>query len=349
MWGLRQHIQSQCGPAYVWLGFWPPEQWDNKLLLFLAIHVWFHYGNPRKPILVESVYLMIKTDTISLQCFYFCLLWYISFDFRLAILYLQNDVSKVSALCVCVLRKARSRENFSYGKPAAWFYNRAQPSIALGTTLLALALTPPHPVTRQQLLQGHSWSCSITGRCQSGPLPQATTVKEWPWWCSLTNSQQNGGPQAKWWSSVQSEVSGGSRPSPQGPSSSPSFWPLESRGAQGTGWGSVLQGSRVFAKAAHWPDWGLKAGVNLSLPPQPKGSGRLPGSRLRGQPHHLGSLRSLRANCFLGAWLPQQWQLGRFWGLGPKKATSWGLPLQSGPGPWRGESWALGTFLSLSE
>ena len=254
----------------------------------------------------------------------------------------QNDVSKVSAFCMCVLRKARSRENFNYGKPVAWFYNRAQPSIALGTTLSALALTPPHPVTRQQLPQGHSWSCSITGRCQSGPLPQATTVKEWPWWCSLTNSRmvvlrQSGGPQA------QSEVGGGSRPSPQGPSSSPGFGPVESRGAQGTGWGCVLQGSRVFAKAAHWPDPGLEAAVNLSLPPQPNGSGHLPGSRLWEQPHHLGSLRSLKANCFLGAWLPQQWQLGRFWGLGPKKAISWGLPLQPGPGPWRGrvEPWEL--------
>ena len=27
---------------------------------FLTIYVWFHYGNPRKPILVESVCLMIK-------------------------------------------------------------------------------------------------------------------------------------------------------------------------------------------------------------------------------------------------------------------------------------------------
>ena len=35
-------------------------------------------------------------------------------------------------MCVCP-QKGKKRENFNYGKPVAWFYNRAQPFTALST------------------------------------------------------------------------------------------------------------------------------------------------------------------------------------------------------------------------
>ena len=71
--------------------------------MFLAIHVWFHYGNPRKPIPIESACLMMKI----LVPFPYNAFISVSFDIRLAISHSQNDVSKVSAFFVCVLRKAR--------------------------------------------------------------------------------------------------------------------------------------------------------------------------------------------------------------------------------------------------
>ena len=41
-------------------------------------------------------------------------------------------------------------------------------------------------------------------------------------------------------------------------------------------------------------------------------------------------MKSPRAGCVLGAWLPQWWGLGRLWGPAPECATRWDLPLQQG-------------------
>lgn len=76
-------------------------------LLFLAIHVWFHYGNSRKPIDVESVCLMMKI----LVPFPYTMLLFLSPLILSQLYHVQNDVSKVSSfLCVCP-QKGKKREN----------------------------------------------------------------------------------------------------------------------------------------------------------------------------------------------------------------------------------------------
>lgn len=261
----------------------------------------------------------------------------VSFDIKLAISCSQNDVSKVSAFCVCVLRKARREKTLIMENQLLDFITEHSHSQPLAQRCWCLPL--PHP-TR---LPGNSFCRAINGPAQSlvgatvGPSHKRPLLRSdlgdavWPTVSRMVVLRQSGGPQ------VQSEIRGGSQPSPQGPASSPGFGPVKSRGAQGTCWGCVLQGSWVFTKAVHWPDPGLEAAMNLPWPHNLMAAAICLGSHLWEQPHHLGSLRSLRANCFLGVWLPQQWQLDRFWGPGPEKATSWGLLLQPGPGPWRGK------------
>ena len=144
--------------------------------MFLAIHVWFHYGNPRKPIPIESACLMMKI----LVPFPYNAFISVSFDIRLAISCSQNDVSKVSAFFVCVLRKARREKTSIMENQLLDFIIEHSHSQPLAQRCWCLPL--PHP-TR---LPGNSFCRAINGPAQSlvgaavGPAHKQPTVKERP-------------------------------------------------------------------------------------------------------------------------------------------------------------------------
>lgn len=88
-----------------------------------------------------------------------------------------------------------------------------------------------------------------------------------------------------------------------GPFSSPSPGPAREPGAQGTGWGLVLQGSRAFTRTAPWLGSHLEV-VTRSLIPACETSQLRPSACVTvcgACPRHTGSLQRQRA---VRAWVP---------------------------------------------
>ena len=169
-----------------------------------------------------------------------------------------------------------------------------------------------------------------------GPSPTWAAVREQPLVAHLANGWWSGGHQ------VESEVKGGDwgKRWSLGSAGELRGWELCPAKLQSPGQGRPL--AWVQAWGQHWTS-------PSSLPLWPNGGSSLPVKPVGLGPGYLGSLRSLRARCILGTWLPQWWQMAQSGDLALREPPAEICLLLARIWTSEGESCAWGPFPFLSE